>query len=153
MCWRQSLKTRTRCSRARLAFLLDLRDARACAQALLQRERERAGARRLLARIAASVEIRAVAPQQHAAEEPPAMFGDVAGLDALKKSLRLEIIEPFRNPGLFARFRKSAGGGVMLYGPPGCGKTLIARALAGEAGGRFINVGVAEIVSVWFGQS
>lgn len=101
----------------------------------------------------ASGEIRAVEPLEHPAELPPAMFSDVAGLDALKKSLRLQIIAPFRNPGLFARFRKLAGGGVMLYGPPGCGKTLIARALAGEAGGRFINVGVAEIVSVWFGQS
>lgn len=88
-----------------------------------------------------------------AQEQPAARFSDVAGLDALKKSLRLQIIEPFRNPGLFARFRKSAGGGVMLYGPPGCGKTLIARALAGEAGGSFINVGVSEIVSMWFGQS
>lgn len=102
----------------------------------------------------ASGEIRAVSAEPAGLDqETPARFADVAGLEALKKSLRLQIIEPFRNPGLFARFRKSAGGGVMLYGPPGCGKTLIARALAGEAGGSFISVGVSEVVSMWFGES
>jgi SpoVK/Ycf46/Vps4 family AAA+-type ATPase len=80
-------------------------------------------------------------------------FSDVVGLDALKKSLRLQIIEPFLKPGLFARFRKSAGGGVLLYGPPGCGKTLIARAVAGEVNAAFFSVGVSEIVSLWFGES
>lgn len=86
-------------------------------------------------------------------ERPRTRFADVAGLDALKQSLRLQIIEPFLRPGLFARFRKQAGGGVLLYGPPGCGKTLIARAVAGEIDGEFISVGVSEIVSMWFGGS
>jgi SpoVK/Ycf46/Vps4 family AAA+-type ATPase len=83
----------------------------------------------------------------------PISFADVAGLDALKQSLRLQIIEPFLRPGLFARFRKTAGGGVLLYGPPGCGKTLMARAVAGEIRGEFISVGVSEVVSMWFGES
>ncbi len=80
-------------------------------------------------------------------------FADVAGMDELKQSLRLAIIEPFLKPGLFARFRKSAGGGVLLYGPPGCGKTLMARAVAGECRAEFISVGVSEIVSMWMGDS
>ena len=80
-------------------------------------------------------------------------FADVGGLDELKRTLRLQIIEPFLRPGLFARFRKSAGGGVLLYGPPGCGKTMIARAVAGEIRGEFISVGVSDVVSMWFGES
>jgi hypothetical protein len=49
-------------------------------------------------------------------------FIHIAGMDDLKKSIRLQIIEPFINPGLFAKFRKKAGGGILLYGPPGCGR-------------------------------
>ena len=46
-------------------------------------------------------------------------FVDVVGMKALKKTVRLKIIEPFKNPGLFAKFRKKTGGGLLLYGPPG----------------------------------
>jgi len=86
-------------------------------------------------------------------ERPRVRFNDVAGLEGLKKTLRLQIIEPFLKPGLFARFKKNAGGGVLLYGPPGCGKTLMARAVAGECNAEFFSVGVSEIVSMWFGES
>ena len=80
-------------------------------------------------------------------------LADVAGMDKLKKTLRLQIIEPYRNPGLFARFRKKAGGGVLLYGPPGCGKTLIARAIAGECSAQFITVGISDVLSSYLGES
>lgn len=80
-------------------------------------------------------------------------FIDVVGMQELKKLLRVRIIEPFLNPGLFQKFRRTAGGGVLLYGPPGCGKTLIARAIAGECKATFINVGIAEIMSMWIGES
>ncbi len=77
----------------------------------------------------------------------------VVGMEELKKSLRLSIIEPFRNPKLFRRFRKRTGGGFLLYGPPGCGKTLIARALAEECGSSFINVSVSDVLNMYFGES
>ncbi len=80
-------------------------------------------------------------------------FTDIAGMDALKKTLRLRIIEPFQRPELFTRFRKSAGGGVLLYGPPGCGKTMIARAVAGECGVPFHSVGISEVLNMWVGES
>lgn len=51
-------------------------------------------------------------------------FADVAGLEDLKKTINLRIISPFYNKGLFAKFRKKVGGGVLLYGPPGCGKPI-----------------------------
>ena len=104
-----------------------------------------------LAVVAADGELRA--PMLPPAARPRITFADVGGLEELKRTLRLQIIEPFLKPGLFARFRKSAGGGVLLYGPPGCGKTMIARAVAGEIRGEFISVGVSDVVSMWFGES
>lgn len=80
-------------------------------------------------------------------------FDDVAGMADLKKTLRLQIIEPFRNPGLFQRFKKKSGGGVLLYGPPGCGKTLMARAIAGECNAEFQTVGISDILNMWIGES
>ena len=80
-------------------------------------------------------------------------FMHVAGMEDLKKVLRLQIIEPFKNPGLFQKFRKKAGGGVLLYGPPGCGKTLMARAIAGECNADFEAVGISDVLNMWIGES
>jgi hypothetical protein len=80
-------------------------------------------------------------------------FGDIAGLEALKRTVRLQIIEPFLNPGLFAKFRKRAGGGVLLYGPPGCGKTMIARAVATECRAEFMTVGISDVLNMYIGES
>lgn len=80
-------------------------------------------------------------------------FDDIAGMQSLKKLLKLQIIEPFRNPGLFQRFKKKAGGGVLLYGPPGCGKTLIARAIATECSAEFQSVGISDVLNMWIGES
>lgn len=80
-------------------------------------------------------------------------FADVAGMDDLKRSVRMQIIEPFLRPSLFAKFKKKAGGGVLLYGPPGCGKTMMARAIAGECRAEFISVGLSDVLSMWIGQS
>ncbi|HEY1890514.1 MAG TPA: ATP-binding protein [Steroidobacteraceae bacterium] len=80
-------------------------------------------------------------------------FDDVAGLEDLKRTIRLQIIEPFLKPGLFAKFKKRAGGGVLLYGPPGCGKTMIARAVATECRAEFISVGISDVLNLYIGES
>lgn len=78
---------------------------------------------------------------------------DVAGLEDVKRRLRLSFLEPIRNPSLRRHFRKNLTGGLLLYGPPGCGKTYLARAIAGELGVRFLSMGLAEILEHWFGAS
>ncbi|MFO1456068.1 MAG: ATP-binding protein [Steroidobacteraceae bacterium] len=80
-------------------------------------------------------------------------FADIAGLEDLKRTVRLQIIEPFLKPGLFAKFRKRAGGGVLLYGPPGCGKTMIARAVATECRAEFMTVGISDVLNMYIGES
>ncbi|UCH74667.1 MAG: ATP-binding protein [Rhodospirillales bacterium] len=80
-------------------------------------------------------------------------FVDIVGMEDLKKTVRLRIIDPFLKPGLFAKFKKRAGGGLLLYGPPGCGKTLLARAIANECDATFIHVGISDVLSMWIGAS
>ena len=83
----------------------------------------------------------------------PKTFADVGGLEDVKKDIARKIIQPFRNPSLFSKFKRKAGGGVLLYGPPGCGKTMIARATAGEVGAVFISIEIAEVLDMYIGQS
>jgi len=80
-------------------------------------------------------------------------FSSIVGMEDLKKTIRIKIIEPFLNPGMFQRFRKQAGGGILLYGPPGCGKTMIARAVANECNAEFISVGISDVLNMWMGES
>ncbi|WP_312925043.1 AAA family ATPase [Thermocatellispora tengchongensis] len=80
-------------------------------------------------------------------------FADVAGMEAVKEALRMKLLLPVRQPELFAAFGKRAGGGVLLYGPPGAGKTHLARAAAGELGASFVNVGLADILDMYIGSS
>jgi AAA+ superfamily predicted ATPase len=80
-------------------------------------------------------------------------FGDVGGLDDVKKQITRRIVTPFKKPSLFAKYRRKAGGGVLLFGPPGCGKTLLARATAGECEARFVNVPVVDVVDKYIGEA
>jgi len=100
---------------------------------------------------ARSAEVVSIARPAAAAEKT--RFMHIAGMDDLKKSIRLQIVEPFINPGLFAKFRKKAGGGILLYGPPGCGKTMLARAVANECNASFLAIGISEILTAWLGES
>lgn len=93
-----------------------------------------------------------VVPIQRVPEER-VRFSSIVGMDELKKTIRIKIIEPFLNPGLFERFRKQAGGGILLYGPPGCGKTMIARAVANECNAQFMSIGISDVLNMWIGES
>ncbi len=88
-----------------------------------------------------------------AAEANAVRFDDIGGMAGLKKTLRMQIIEPFLRPSLFERFKKQGGGGILLYGPPGCGKTMMARAVASECNASFISVGISDVLNMWMGES
>ncbi|HET9626595.1 MAG TPA: ATP-binding protein [Kofleriaceae bacterium] len=85
--------------------------------------------------------------------EPAIAFADVGGLDEIKAQIEKRIILPFQKPALFARFKKKAGGGILMYGPPGCGKTLLARATAGECKATFFNVAIDDVLDMYIGES
>ncbi|WP_116126064.1 ATP-binding protein [Lewinella sp. IMCC34183] len=86
-------------------------------------------------------------------QRPGATFADVGGMDAVKREIELKIIKPMLHPELYAAYGKKVGGGMLLYGPPGCGKTFIARATAGQVKARFINVTLNDILDMWIGNS
>ena len=80
-------------------------------------------------------------------------FADIGGLDDVKKTIHKKIILPYQKPGLFQRFKKRIGGGILMYGPPGCGKTLLARATAGECKAKFFSVSISDILDMYIGES
>ncbi|MEN3001869.1 MAG: AAA family ATPase [Armatimonadota bacterium] len=80
-------------------------------------------------------------------------FADVGGMDALKEQIRLMIIYPLQRPDLYKAYGKRVGGRILLYGPPGCGKTLIARAIATECEMPMLYLGINDILSPWVGVS
>jgi transitional endoplasmic reticulum ATPase len=88
-----------------------------------------------------------------APERPTVTFADVGGMEELKEEIRMKIVYPLTRPELFRAFGKSAGGGILLYGPPGCGKTFLARATAGEIKAAFLSVEIHEVLDMWLGQS
>jgi AAA+ superfamily predicted ATPase len=80
-------------------------------------------------------------------------LADVGGLEAVKQRLRESFLEPMRHPELAKAFGKTLRGGLVLYGPPGCGKTFMARAIAGELGARFLTASVSDILGTHFGET
>jgi AAA+ superfamily predicted ATPase len=86
-------------------------------------------------------------------EKPSISFEQVGGMEAVKEQIRVKIIYPLTHADLFAAYGKSVGGGILLYGPPGCGKTFIARATAGEVNARFLSIGINDVLDMWMGNS
>jgi SpoVK/Ycf46/Vps4 family AAA+-type ATPase len=80
-------------------------------------------------------------------------LADVGGMTDVKKRLELAFLAPLRNDKLRSLYGKSLRGGLLLYGPPGCGKTFLARAVAGEMGARFATVSLVDVLNMWIGQS
>jgi AAA+ superfamily predicted ATPase len=80
-------------------------------------------------------------------------LADVGGLEDVKTRLRESFLEPMRHPELAKAFGKTLRGGLVLYGPPGCGKTFMARAIAGELGARFLTTNLSDILGSHFGET
>ena len=99
------------------------------------------------------------AAEEPGTEPPPGAgqavlrLADVAGMAEVKARLEAAFLAPLRNPDLRRLYRKSLRGGLLLYGPPGCGKTFIARAVAGELGASFLAVSFADVIDMFTGQS
>jgi SpoVK/Ycf46/Vps4 family AAA+-type ATPase len=86
-------------------------------------------------------------------ERPTLRFADVGGMDPVKEEIRMKIIHPLNHPELYRAYGKTIGGGILLYGPPGCGKTYLARATAGEIHAGFLAVGINDVLEMWIGNS
>lgn len=93
-------------------------------------------------------------------EVPPEIFvtpnigmGDVGDMESVKKRLIRGVIYPLRHHDAYVRYKRAATSSILLYGPPGCGKTMLALALAKEAGVRFAHVRITDVMSKWLGES
>lgn len=87
------------------------------------------------------------------AERPVITFEDAGGMDKVKEEIRMKIIYPLTHPDLYKAYGKATGGGILMYGPPGCGKTHLARATAGEIKAGFMSIGISEILDMYIGES
>jgi AAA+ superfamily predicted ATPase len=86
-------------------------------------------------------------------EFPELSLSDVGGMENVKRRLNVAFLGPLRNPELRKAYGKSLRGGLLLYGPPGCGKTFIARATAGEMKAKFMGIGLSDVLDMWLGES
>jgi SpoVK/Ycf46/Vps4 family AAA+-type ATPase len=85
--------------------------------------------------------------------KPTMTFNDVAGMTKMKEEIREAVVYPMRNPELARKYGKLGGGGILMYGPPGCGKTFIVKAAAGECGAGFINAKLSDLLDMYVGNT
>ena len=86
-------------------------------------------------------------------QHPKTNFDYVAGMEKVKEEIRDAIIYPLLNPELARKYGKMGGGGILMYGPPGCGKTFIVKGAAGEAKCAFINAKISDIMDMYVGNT
>jgi transitional endoplasmic reticulum ATPase len=91
--------------------------------------------------------------RENKVEVPDVKWADIGGLEDTKRDLQEMVRYPIEHRGLFEKFGMEASRGVLFYGPPGCGKTLMAKAIANECGANFISVKGPELLNAWFGGS
>ncbi|KAJ4713350.1 cell division cycle 48 [Melia azedarach] len=86
-------------------------------------------------------------------EVPNVNWEDIGGLETVKRELQETVQYPVEHPEMFEKFGMSPSRGVLFYGPPGCGKTLMAKAIANECQANFISIKGPELLTMWFGES
>jgi len=86
-------------------------------------------------------------------EIPNVTWEDIGGLEGVKQELKETLQYPMEHPELFKKFNMQPSKGVLFYGPPGCGKTLLAKAIANECQANFISIKGPELLTMWFGES
>jgi len=86
-------------------------------------------------------------------EVPNVTWDDIGGLEEVKRELQEMILYPIEHPEKFLKFGMMPSKGVLFYGPPGCGKTLLAKAVANECSANFISIKGPELLTMWFGES
>lgn len=85
--------------------------------------------------------------------KPDMNFTDVAGMEKMKEEIREAVIYPMAKPELARKYGKLGGGGIIMYGPPGCGKTYIVKAAAGECDSAFINAKLSDLLDMYVGNT
>ncbi|MBD3397653.1 AAA family ATPase [Candidatus Micrarchaeota archaeon] len=85
--------------------------------------------------------------------KPDMNFNDVAGMERMKEEIREAVIYPMAKPELARKYGKLGGGGIIMYGPPGCGKTYIVKAAAGECDSAFINAKLSDLLDMYVGNT
>lgn len=86
-------------------------------------------------------------------EVPTTTWDDIGGLENVKRELQELVQYPVEHPDKFLKFGMVPSKGVLFYGPPGCGKTLLAKAIANECQANFISIKGPELLTMWFGES